>query len=113
MWMNEWRAIGARIAALLDAGTFFLRPPDNDNYGGAGILIENAAATVSSLRQFLGLHGNDIPAGPKACLNRFLKDCHDRFGGSMKTIRSARLQASPARPQRLHPWHLSVRNLNT
>jgi len=99
--------------ALLDAGTFFLRPPDNDNYGGAGILIENAAATVSSLRQFLGLHGNDIPAGPKACLNRFLKDCHDRFGGSMKTIRSARLQASPARPQRLHPWHLSVRNLNT
>lgn len=82
MWMNEWRAISARIAALLEAGTFFLRTPDNDDYGGAGVLIRNAGATVISLRLFLRLPGNDIPSRPKACLEAFLKDLHERFGGT-------------------------------
>lgn len=82
MWMNEWRAISARIAALLDAGTFFLRTPDNDDYGSAGILIGNAGATVSILRRFIRFHGNDIPTAPKACLETFLEDCHERFGGT-------------------------------
>jgi hypothetical protein len=80
--MNEWRAIGARIAALLDAGTFFLSTPDNDDYGGAGVLIENANTTVSSLHEFLRLHRNNIPIRPKACIETFLEDCHNRFGGT-------------------------------
>ena len=82
MWMNEWRAISAKIAALLDAGTFFLSTPDNDNYGAANVLIENAGTTVSSLRQFLRLHEKNIPIRPKACILAFLEDCHIRFGGT-------------------------------
>lgn len=82
MWITEWRAISARIAALLDAGTFFFKTNDNDNYGGADILIGNARATVISLRQFLSLQGDDIPASPKACLERFLEDSQKRFGGA-------------------------------
>ena len=32
--------------------------------------------------QFLRLNGNDIPIRPKACLEKFLKDCHECFGGT-------------------------------
>ena len=82
MWMNEWRAISARIAGLLDAGMFFLRTPDRDDYNSAGVLIGNAGATAASLRQFLGLHGNDIPTRAKAYVEASLKDWRDRFGGA-------------------------------
>jgi hypothetical protein len=82
MWMSEWRAISARIAALLGAGTFFFRTNDNDNYGGADVLIRNAEATVLSLRRFLELQGDHIPIDSKTCLDMFLEDYSERFGGT-------------------------------
>ena len=79
MWTTEWRAISARIAALIDAGTFFSRTNDNDNYGAAGVLIENADATVIKTESFFKLHGTQLADGPQQCLQSFLNDYRDRF----------------------------------
>jgi hypothetical protein len=80
VWVTEWRAISARIAALVDAGAFFFRTKDSDDYGSADILIKSAGATVSSIGRFLRLHGPQLPEGPGVCLQAFLKDCEQRFG---------------------------------
>ena len=77
----EWRAISARIAALLDAGEFFLKTNDNDNYASTNILITNAGATVFHILRFLNLYGAQLLDGPKACLQLFLHDYQQRFGG--------------------------------
>jgi hypothetical protein len=79
VWMTQWRAISARTAALVDAGAFFFKTNDRDDYGVADILIKNAGATVSNIRRFLELYGAQLPDGPRACLQLFLEDCAERF----------------------------------
>ena len=80
--MTEWRAISARIAALLDAGTFFFRTNDNNDYGAADVLIKNAGDTFGNIKRFLNLHGAQLPGGPKACLQLFLSDYQRQFGNT-------------------------------
>ena len=49
--MTEWRAISARIAALVDVGAFFFKTNESDSYGAADILVKNASETALNLRQ--------------------------------------------------------------
>jgi hypothetical protein len=84
MWMTEWRAISARIMALTDAGTFFTRIRDNDNYTASDILINNALATASKVQTFLGRFGSQLPIEPRQCLEDFSKDWRERFNGLEK-----------------------------
>ncbi|MGO9229493.1 MAG: hypothetical protein ACLQKA_09830 [Bryobacteraceae bacterium] len=84
MWMTEWRAISARIEALLRAGEFFLRTNDNDNHGSAEVLIGNAGATEFHIRRFLNEHGAQLQNAPRACLSLFVEEWKARFGGADK-----------------------------
>jgi hypothetical protein len=79
MWMIEWRAISARIAGLVEAGTFFSRTRDNDNYNASTVLINNGFDTGLRIRTFLDIHRDELPEAPRACLEQFLNDWNHRF----------------------------------
>lgn len=71
MWMNEWKAINARIKALLEAGNFFLRTPDNDQHGGSSLLIENAHETARRAYRFMQQYGQQLEPEQVECLGVF------------------------------------------
>jgi hypothetical protein len=73
MWLNEWRAISARIQALLDAGAFFLRTPDSDMHNASDQIILNAHATVEKIREFNDVHHQELQADQQQCILLFLK----------------------------------------
>ena len=101
MWLTEWRAISARIAALLDAGTFLLstnvsdkltnseirreenngaRSPARYILDAVSILGKNANSTGDTLQHFFESHGRKLPDGPEACLRKFVKETRSQFG---------------------------------
>jgi hypothetical protein len=82
--MSEWRAISARISGLLEAATFFTRTNDNDNYGTGDILINDAHITVTAIKRLFNRHSNELPVGPRACVESFLEVYEERFLGSDK-----------------------------
>jgi hypothetical protein len=71
MWKTEWKAINARIQALIEAGTFFLGTPDNDQHGGSSLLIENAHETAQRLRAFMEQYERQLEPEQLKCLGLF------------------------------------------
>jgi hypothetical protein len=72
MWLQEWRAINARIQSLLDAGSFFMRTLDSEMHNASHHLIENAHATVDKIREFRDAFWNELQADQQECLFLFL-----------------------------------------
>lgn len=77
MWLNEWRAINARIQALLEAGEFFLRTPDSDMNNASHLVIVNAHATVEKIREFNDAYRQELQADQQECISLFLKRYND------------------------------------
>jgi hypothetical protein len=77
MWMSEWRAISARIQALLDAGAFFLRSVDADMHQASTRVIRNAHETVEIIRMFFAQHSAELSAEQTECLFLFIKTYTD------------------------------------
>jgi hypothetical protein len=75
-WRDEWKALGARIEGLLQAGDFFvrtLRISSEDPYRVAdNHLGRHACEIVDQLSAFLSSHGASMPPGAAAGLKRFL-----------------------------------------
>lgn len=79
MWLNEWRAISARIQALLEAGAFFLRTLDSDMHNASHQVIVNAHATVEKVREFNDAYHQELQADQQECISLFLKRYSDDF----------------------------------
>jgi hypothetical protein len=77
MWLNEWRAISARIQALLDAGAFFLRTPDSEMHNASHQVILNADATAEKIREFNDAYHQELQADQQECISLFLKRYSD------------------------------------
>jgi len=71
MWATEWQAINARILALIEAGTFFLRTPDSDQHGGSSLLIDNAHETARRIRAFMQQYERQLQREQLECLTLF------------------------------------------
>jgi hypothetical protein len=101
MWMTEWRAISARIAALLDAGKFLLSARLSDRIGSAEIIEEsrsrdtaparyvlgavrvlgnNAKRTGDTIQRFFISQASQLPDGPRECLQKFVEEQRWEFG---------------------------------
>lgn len=82
MWNIEWTALSARIAALLEAGTYFVRTVgtgESDNYGLTDELLRNAKETVDRIKIFESNHGCQIPESAREALIRFLTQYNAHF----------------------------------
>jgi len=71
MWTTEWKALNARILALIEAGTFFLRTRDNDQHGGSSLLIENAHETARRVHAFMEQYERQLEPEQLECLGLF------------------------------------------
>jgi hypothetical protein len=75
MWQVEWKAISARIAALVEAGTYLataLGERGHDGFGAAVRLLQNAIDTRALITRFQDNYGAQFPEIAKDCLTRFL-----------------------------------------
>ena len=86
MWLDEWRAISARIQALLDAGAFFLRTPDSEMHNASDQVILNAHATVEKIRDFNDAYHQELQAVQQECISRFLKRYSDDLRSPRATV---------------------------
>ncbi len=101
MWTTEWRAIGARIAGLLDAGAFLLSTKTSDELtngvivlektsgdtapqryilGAIKVIEENAWETGNILQQFFNSQATQLPDAPRSCLRKFVEETRFGFG---------------------------------
>jgi hypothetical protein len=101
VWMTEWRAISARIAALLDTARFLLSTNVSDEItsaeilreknggdtaparyilGAVRILGENAKDTGGILQRFFQSQATQLPDAPRACIRRFVEATRFGFG---------------------------------
>jgi len=72
MWQSEWNAISARIAALLDAGTFFVSTRDEgDALNMAALLLRNVGEIAFALKRLLNTSGTQLPNTAAVALARF------------------------------------------
>jgi len=86
MWLQEWRAISARIQSLLDAGAFFLRTPDSEMHNASRHLVQNAHATVDKIREFNNAFHAELQADQQVCLFLFLKSYDDDLRAPHSTV---------------------------
>lgn len=86
MWLNEWRAISARIQALLEAGAFFLRTPDSEMHNASDQVILNAHATVQKIRNFNDAYRQQLQADQQECISLFLKKYSDDLRSPGATV---------------------------
>jgi len=97
VWMIEWRALSARIAAIFDSAKFLdLRTRDSTYWDGnrkaAGTAIfENAKSTVESLEKFRDTAL--LPAQPRDCLNKLLAAWKESNGPHGKPVEHGLLPA--------------------
>jgi hypothetical protein len=77
MWISEWRAISARIQALLDAGAFFLRSVDQELHQASTHIIRNSRETVEIIRTFFNRHRAEFSPEQTQCLFLFIKSYTD------------------------------------
>ena len=71
MWMTEWKALNARIQALIETGTFCLMTPDNDQHGGSSLLIENSHETARRICAFMKKYERQLEPEQLECLTLF------------------------------------------
>ena len=99
MWMMEWRALSARIAAIFDSAKFLdLRTRDSTYWDGnrkaAGIAIfENAKSTVESLQRFRDVNEALLSVQPRTCLDRLLAAWKEPNGPHTKPVEYGLLPA--------------------
>jgi hypothetical protein len=70
MWKVEWEALSARIAGIIESGTFLFQTRENDAAYSTNVLIENchaAAEAVLDLRR----HGTALPPRATVAIDRF------------------------------------------
>ena len=75
MWMTEWKAMSARIAAIFDSAKFIDMSStywDGNRTAAGTVVFENAQSTAESLGRFLRANGPHLSDQPRACLERFL-----------------------------------------
>ena len=77
MWITEWRAISARIAALIEAATFATRTRQYEETGVCEVLLQGAREIQQRLRDLYSLHESELPHEPKVCLFAYLEDAED------------------------------------
>jgi hypothetical protein len=101
MWTTEWRAISARIQALLDIGKFLLNTKTSEQATPAELVLEkttgytaparyiagavsvigkNVKDTGDLLLRFFESHDSAIPERPRACLRKFVEENRWAFG---------------------------------
>jgi hypothetical protein len=80
-WMEEWKALHARILGLLESGNFFFRsvPSVGGDYCGVGskVLIPGAKQTFLDLKAFSKQHEKVLPEKAKASLDNFISKCEE------------------------------------
>lgn len=83
MWNVEWAALSARIASVLEAGTYFMLTigAGAHDYGATGALLQNANDVASRLERFRDSHTAELPEPAIACLSRFLGSYKERCDG--------------------------------
>jgi hypothetical protein len=92
--MNEWRAISARIQALVDAGRFFFdaigptpsRSATGPQATSQELLAKKAAETIFHIRRFANAYESQFPDGVKACMQLFLNDHRDQHGQNAMSL---------------------------
>ena len=86
MWMTEWRALSARIAAIFDSARFLdLRTRDSTYWDGhrraaGNAVFEKAKSTVGSLERFLQANRAYLSAGPLGCLDSLVSTLRTQNG---------------------------------
>jgi hypothetical protein len=73
MWQPRWRAVNARIQALVEAGAFFLRSIDSEYHNASDLLIANARSTVEEIDAFGKDFDLALDQGQRQCLSRFVE----------------------------------------
>ena len=83
--MTEWKALNARILALIDAGSFFLKKSESDHFGVAHKLTANADETYDLIRRFSATYSGQLSDGPKNCLDKFVFEYEKIFAKPNRT----------------------------
>jgi hypothetical protein len=82
MWNIEWSKLSARIAALLEAATYFVRTVgtgEGDTSNMTNELLRNAKETVDRIKTFSNNHGPQIPESAREALDRFVTLYNGQF----------------------------------
>ena len=75
MWVTEWRAISARIAAIIEASTFATQTRQYEISGVSAILDQAVRDIEARLKSLYEVHENELPDDPKICLWHHLENC--------------------------------------
>jgi len=102
MWNVEWNAISARIAALIEAGTYFVRATANgwhDSFGTNQRILQNAHDIRERIGVFQKNHGSQLTEAAKQCLDRFLGEAEPSMTHGEASMHAALIQLASFRAE--------------
>jgi len=81
MWLDEWRALKARIRGIQDGAVYFLRADTGETHNSAGEIINAVHSLVRRIADFSEVHGQVMPIEARNSCVSFLRRYNDTFGG--------------------------------